>query len=493
MIPILITTNSLQSRGNSLVQGMNQLSWASTQDTSTSHYWANLVCAVLVPLVSCLAVYHELVFFIRYRQHYMRSPAADNLHCILVRDIPTLKINEINLRALFKGLSPLEVWLDKDFRKSRALRKEWTQIRDMVEVSETSLIRKAVGCVQATCLEYSHNNRFAQSIVPQSSFEKVHLRPIFQLKLPPIVYGKTVDKVQHYMERLGQISHDFYELERAPQVVCSAAILRFNTRSAAQAASQLILSASPWSSTSRLLETDGRLSNIEWEHLSIPLLERVLRRAAITGICALLIVAWAIPIACVSSLSQLPLYYEYFEWAKWINTTPSWVLALLQGVLPQTGCTALMAVFPVLLRFLVEQQFLPTRADLELTLQQYYFWFLYLHLFFTVSVSSGLTAVLYRVVESPRYAPMLLAQNLPKASNYFLSYLLLQAFTISAMMLSQASTLALRPFANYIDKTVRQKWQRRKSASESQWGTFVPMYTNLGCIRKSVMCPWRPS
>jgi hypothetical protein len=95
-----------------------------------------------------------------------------------------------------------------------------------------------------------------------------------------------------------------------------------------------------------------------------------------------------------------------------------------------------MLAFPYLLRFVVASQKVATRSAIEFLVQNYYFAFLFLHLFLNVSISSGLTAVVYQLVSNVRSISTLLAQNLPKASNYFLSYLLLQSFFVGAITLS---------------------------------------------------------
>jgi hypothetical protein len=75
-----------------------------------------------------------------------------------------------------------------------------------------------------------------------------------------------------------------------------------------------------------------------------------------------------------------------------------------------------------------------------------------------------------------------LAKNLPKASNYFVSYVLLQALSVSANALLRINKL-VRNFvlAPIFDQTVSQKLERKRG-QDIQWGTFVPVYTNLACI-----------
>jgi hypothetical protein len=76
--------------------------------------------------------------------------------------------------------------------------------------------------------------------------------------------------------------------------------------------------------------------------------------------------------------------------------------------------------------------------------------------------------------------PQTLATNLPKASNYFFSYMILQAFGNSSGTLLQYVTLALWfILPKIIDSTAREKWNRATNLSRVNWGTYFPTYTNF--------------
>ena len=79
--------------------------------------------------------------------------------------------------------------------------------------------------------------------------------------------------------------------------------------------------------------------------------------------------------------------------------------------------------------------------------------------------------------------PTFLAVNLPKSSNYFLSYLMLHAFSISAGELVQISgLLQYLVISPVMDKTPRDQLRRRNSISKVAWAIVYPVYTNLACI-----------
>ena len=121
--------------------------------------------------------------------------------------------------------------------------------------------------------------------------------------------------------------------------------------------------------------------------------------------------------------------------------------------------------------------------SIELAVQGMYFAFLFVQVFLVVSISSGMGAVIQKLSENPTAAASILAENLPKASNFFFSYLLLQAFAQSGGALMQIGSLVIHYLlAPFVDTTARQKWKRQVTLPEMKWGTFFPIYTNLACI-----------
>ncbi len=148
---------------------------------------------------------------------------------------------------------------------------------------------------------------------------------------------------------------------------------------------------------------------------------------------------------------------------------------------------ALTALLPLVLRIITAWQGLSTETAVELSLQKYYFAFLFVQNFLTVSLSSSITAIAQDLLHGLNSAPALLAGNLPKASNYFFSYLALQGLSVSAGAFLQAEGLInWLILAPWTDRTPRQKWERQIGLPEIRWGTFYPLYTNLACISKTL-------
>ncbi|KAI7636604.1 DUF221-domain-containing protein, partial [Hortaea werneckii] len=211
--------------------------------------------------------------------------------------------------------------------------------------------------------------------------------------------------------------------------------------------------------------------------------ERYLRTAVILVICAGLIVLYAIPVTFTSLLSKVSVLAESYTWLAWLEDLPEVAISIIQGLLPPVLLSVILALVPIIFRLLVHQQGVPTGNAREMGVQVWYFAFLFIQVFFVVTLSSGLTEFFRALASQPDQVVKNLAENLPKAADYFFSYLMVQALSSSASALLQTGSLVvwflLGPL---LDSTPRQKWTRQTTLNKVQWGTFFPPFANFAVI-----------
>jgi hypothetical protein len=102
--------------------------------------------------------------------------------------------------------------------------------------------------------------------------------------------------------------------------------------------------------------------------------------------------------------------------------------------------------------------------------------------FLVVAISSSLLGFLSDAAENPKSVPTQLAQTLPRAANYFMSYVLVKALTGSSGALLQPVTLLVQIISHLSDTTPRQKWQRQAKLSNVEWARLFPPLTNIAVI-----------
>ena len=309
--------------------------------------------------------------------------------------------------------------------------------------------------------------------------------PVFGLDWMPSLplLGQKVDTIYYCRKEVArlniEIEKDQKEPERFP--LMNSAFIQFNHQVAAHMACQSVSHHIPSQMAPRMVEISP--GDVIWNNMSIRWWERYIRTGIVLVVIVGLIIGWAIPVTFTGLLSQLDYLSGAFTWLAWLEKIPKVIRDIIQGILPPALLGLLLFLLPLILRFLAKQEGSPTGMGVELSVQDSYFFFLFVQLFLVVSISTGISSVLKQIVEGPQSVPSILASNLPKAANYFFSYLLLQALSTSAGALVQVMGLVgWFVLAPLLDNTARQKWKRQVTLPNMQWGTFFPVYTNLAAI-----------
>ncbi|MCJ1384779.1 hypothetical protein MMC17_007897 [Xylographa soralifera] len=309
--------------------------------------------------------------------------------------------------------------------------------------------------------------------------------PIFgwtwMISLPLI--GKKVDTIYYCRKEIARLNVEIEEDQGNPEKfpLMNSAFIQFNHQVAAHMACQSVTHHMPKQMAPRMVEISP--DDVIWDNMSITWWESYIRTVVVLVLIIGLVIGWAIPVSFTGTLSQIQYLSQTLSWLSWLQRVPAVILAVIQGLLPQLLLALLLLVLPIILRLLAKNQGVPTGMAVEISVQKFYFGFLFVQVFLIVSISTTITTVVAQIAASPQSIPAILAENIPKAANYFFSYLILQALSVSAGALLQVGELLswfiLGPL---LDGTARKKWARQMNLPTTQWGTFFPVFTNLAAI-----------
>lgn len=509
IVPVLIPINLLDGRGRrGGVGGLDQLSWTNISPEHTNRYWAHLVLAVVVVLWVCHVFQIELRKFIRLRQEHLISPehsGGPSGTTNLVTDIPKELLTIGALEALYSAYpgGVQSVFINRDFTTLARKVRTRDRLVLMLEAAETRLIQNAQSSHRKRQKEAAKRKGFAEAntgfngtefkagpgdpvwkkYLTRADRETLRL-PNFRVAWFPSLpfLGKQVDTIDYCRRELNILIEEIQRDQQHPEMFkpLNSAFIRFKRPIGAHIARQSVLHPQPYTMMPR--QAEGSPRHIIWRNVSMAWWQRYLRALVAASLCVALIISCIIPVALTGLLSQLSYLATLLSWLNWLHKLPQWLLALMQGVLPQCLLATVMIIVPLLLHRIIKKQGIHTHVAAELFMQDYYFVFLFIQVFLVVSTSSGITAVLSGATQDFKSLAALVAQNLPKASNYFFSYMLLQALSTSAAALLQVDRLVLRFLvAPLMDNTARQKWNRERQP-EMRWGTFFPIYTNFAVI-----------
>lgn len=128
----------------------------------------------------------------------------------------------------------------------------------------------------------------------------------------------------------------------------------------------------------------------------------------------------------------------------------------------------------------------PSLSRVELFTQNAYFAFQVIQVFLITTITSAASAVGYEIFLHPQEVTSLLANNLPKASNFYISYFIVQGLGIASSILSQvAGFVIFNLLYKYLSGTPRALYTKWANLSAISWGSVLPIYTNIAVISKS--------
>ncbi|TEY42312.1 hypothetical protein BOTCAL_0395g00060 [Botryotinia calthae] len=296
-------------------------------------------------------------------------------------------------------------------------------------------------------------------------------------------YGRSVDTIKWTRARLKEIAPQISKLRRIHRQgkvkPLPAAFIEFDTQVNAQSAYQTL---SHHRAFHMIPHINGiRPHEIVWESLRMRWWERIMRNFAIQGFVACMVIFWSIPCALIGIISNINFLTAKVPFLGWINKLPASILGLLTGLLPAVALTLLMSLVPVILRHCARQAGIPSHSMIELYTQSAYFIFQVVQVFLVTTITSAASAAFEKIIEDPTSVRSLLSQNLPKSSNFYVSYFILQGLAMSSTRLLQLPAL-IRHLMFQNEQNPRlmiNKWHRIRIV---HWGAVYPVFTNMGVI-----------
>lgn len=227
--------------------------------------------------------------------------------------------------------------------------------------------------------------------------------------------------------------------------------------------------------TPRCIDTSAK--EMIWTNLGLTQKSRLWRWLLSQLLIVALIVFWSFPVALATAMTNIDTLLPDFRWRE---KAPELVQNAVDGLLPSLFLSLLMSMPPVIISLLGRFSGLVNRAEVENHLHSYYFWFRIVQVFLVAALGSTASSLLAQIYSDPSSTTTILAKRLPSASNFYLSYLVVQGFSESAFVLLNLSGLFSRCIlTRVLDDTPRKKSRRRKGAFEMSVGTVLATASSL--------------
>ncbi|KAK9371161.1 hypothetical protein V1509DRAFT_613788 [Lipomyces kononenkoae] len=506
VLPILLPINGANTSSGTAT-GLDALAWVNISSGDTSRYWAHLILAVVYIIFLCAVFHHEMAAYITMRQTYLTSPQhrlRASATTVLIRAVPQSLCDAEKIRAIFDVFpgGVRNVWINRNLQKLSDKIVQRDQAAAKLEHAETVLIQKATIAHKRQLRKAQKSKKTAIAEVSGietldgsgtttpawKNYLKEKDRPkhrVSKFQYFPALPGfaKKVDTIEWCREQLNKLNVEIEEMQQdeTQYPFMNSCFIQFNNQIAAHMACQSLSSESPQHMVPRIIEINP--NDVIWSNMRIKWWEALLRSMLSVGATGGLIFGWAFPVAFVGIISQLSYLTSALPFLDFINDMNPTIKGIVSGILPPAALAGLMALLPYILRLFASQRGAATGVRVEEIVQSSYFSFLFVQVFLVVTIASSITTVIQELTQNPTSIPGLLATNLPKASNFFFSYLILQGLTVSAAALLRVGQLFMKMLVGPLaDVTARQKFTRLTTLSYVRWGTFYPIYTNLAAI-----------
>ncbi|KOG97594.1 Rsn1p [Saccharomyces eubayanus] len=477
IFPILLALNA--AGGGNLQTGMNRLAYQNVKHRG--RYFGHVFCGWIFFWGFLYIVYRELYFYTSMRQAVLASPRyARKLasRTVLFQTVPKQYLSEEEFSKLFDGVK--RVWIARGSGEIEAMVKKRDGMALQLEGAIISYMKSALKEIKKL------NKKSPQMSVSSNIADYVpdKKRPHHKInKFAKFFFGKKVDTITYIKEELPKLNAQVKELQADHESASpfNSVFVEFESQYQAQVASQITTYHAPLFMTPAHVGIEP--SNIVWFNMRMFWWERLGRKVTSVSAIVALVILWATPVAFVGSISNITALTKELPWLNFIYRLPDHLMGLLTSLAPTVALALLMSLLPVFIRHMAVAQGAPSKQIVEHFTQQAYFAFQVIQVFLVVTISSAATSTVSAIIEDPSKAMNLLASNLPKASNFFISYVILQGFSVSSGALLQIVPLIIFYLLGaLLDGTVRKKWNRFSGLSSMQWGTTFPVFTNMAVI-----------
>lgn len=489
-MPVLFPVNATGPAGQ---KQLNIIAFANAtsgdQPTSYFRWFAHAGCSWLFFGFVLYMITRESLYYINLRQAYLLSPLYSNRlssRTVLFTSVPDAYLDEALLREM---LSPgvERIWIPKNVDELEEEVGERDKIALKLEGAETALVVKAnQKRLKAMAGKGAHPDADGGESGDNATARWITAKERPTHKLKPLI-GKKVDTIDwcrsELSKRIPEIEQHQATHRRGDTKKLHSVFVQYSDLRGAQSAFQSLTHHQPLHMSSRY--TGINPEEIIWSNLDISWLSRVIRGFITVGVVTALCIFWTIPVAVIGAISNITTIKgtSGFEWLAFLDKLPSVLYGVVTGLLPVILLAVLMALLPIFLRFMAKFSGSATLSEVEYHVQNYYFAFQVLQVFLVNTLASGIIGSLGQILSNPASATTLLAQNLPTASNFYLSYFIFQGIGgFGSIFVAIVALLLFSLLGKILDKTPRKKLARWITLAAPALGTVYPIYTNLFVI-----------
>ncbi|CEH13742.1 Uncharacterized conserved protein [Ceraceosorus bombacis] len=402
----------------------------------------------------------RLSLFVQRRQQWLVSPKysqSAQAKTILITGVPNDYLSERRLEKMYGQLpgGVAKIWLNRNLKDLPDLVQDRSKALNKLESAEAKLVKLALkkvrkGKVQAGGEEHATDSEMTVEAADKYVTRKE--RPSHKLGALGC-FGEKVDTIEWAREEIARLNkqisdqrENLTDFERFPPQ--NSAFILFNRQIAAAMALKAHAHHQPYRMASHY--GSAHPGDIVWPNLNMNPYEQKIRTAIFWAATLGLVIFWIIPVGFVGIVSNLTGLCSRVSWLAWMcRIEPA--SGIIQGILPTVFLAVLNMLLPIVLRLFARL--------------------------------SGGVGEIVAALSNPQGLPTLLAQYIPGASIFFLSYIALQGLTGAASGFMQIVPLAIFYVKAFLlNSTPRSVWHIQNDMGSPAMGTTFPVTSLLSVI-----------
>lgn len=464
--PILFPLNATNSNN---LGGLETLSFSNVKNKwrFLAHVFISWIYFGMVIFI----IYRELVYYTTFRHALQTTPLYDSLlssRTLLLTEIPQDLMQDSKLRESFPTATNL--WYARNYSELQKKIKERTKLANKYEGAVNKVINKAV---KTRAKAIKKNKPTPEPVDDINKYLKDgKKRPTHKLKF---LIGEKVDTLDYGKTHLGELNSEISKKQLANESYdqLPAVFMEFPTQIELQKAYQSIPYNKALKNTKRIQAVAP--DDIIWDNLSLTSSKRRIKYILANTLLTLTVIFWCIPVAVVSSFTNINSLTKIVPFLSFLDNLPEFLMGLVTGLLPVIALAVLMSLVPPFVKFMGKVSGCLTVQDVHAYCQSWYYAFQVVNVFIVMTIGSAATSVVPYLIDDPTEALNLLQKYIPPASNFYISYCLLNALSVSPGLLLQIVALILsKILGRVLDSTPRAKWNRWNTLGQPDFSVLYP-------------------
>ncbi|KJA27716.1 hypothetical protein HYPSUDRAFT_62761 [Hypholoma sublateritium FD-334 SS-4] len=415
---IIVPANALRVASDK--KGLERIAWTNiTSPANQNRFGAHVATVYLLTGFVVYMIRLEMLHFLHMRHQFLISKSHSRLaqaRTVLITPVPQELSNERDIRT-FASFVPGgidKIWMYRDTGDLNKLFERRQECCKMLETAEVSILKCAAlawrkqhkqhkKSNQRKLRDTENSNSMAEPELPSAN--KRLLDDLVPAKIRPThrtgflgLFGLKVDTINWCKDQISLLNIDIKE---SREKIAQGKFL-----------------GSPLWMYNKWMEVNPK--DIIWRNLDDGAMEMKSRYAFSWVATVGLIIAWAFPVSFIGSLSNLSSLCEKVHWLQWVCEAPPVARGLLEGVLPPVLLAVLFTILPYILRALAWYECIPRWSMISVSVYRRYYFFLLIHGFLIVTLTSGIT----NVTQGLAGAGTAILQLVPLAAFYLRKWIL---------------------------------------------------------------------